>query len=146
MTKVFVFIRGSVTTESPETMKLTPTPKPTDAELAILRVLWQRGPSTVREVHEHLGQETRPTTTLKFIQIMTEKGLLLREGKGRPHSFRAAISESKTLRQLTAHLLDRAFGGSAPKMVMHILSAKKASAEELAEIRRMLDNLEGGEP
>ncbi len=125
-------------------MKLKPAPKPTDAELAILRILWQRGPSTVRQVHGVLGQNTRPTTTLKFIQIMTDKGLVVRGGKTRPYTFRAAFSEGKTLRQLTAHLLERAFGGSAPKMVMHILSVKKTSAEELAEIRRLLDQMEGG--
>ena len=128
--------------------KLNPSkpPKPTDAELAILRVLWQRGPSTVREVWEQLNPEqgTGYTTVLKIMQIMVEKGLLARDETDRSHVYRAARSEAQTQRQVVGHLLDRLFSGSAPKLVMQALAAKKATPAELAEIRRLLDNMEGG--
>jgi BlaI family transcriptional regulator, penicillinase repressor len=128
--------------------KLNPSkpPKPTDAELAILRVLWQRGPSTVREVWEQLSpqQGTGYTTVLKTMQIMVEKGLLARDESDRSHVYRAARSEAQTQRQVVGHLLDRLFAGSAPKLVMQALAAKKATPAELAEIRRLLDSMEGG--
>src|SRR5262245_548444 len=117
-------------------------PRPTDAELAILRVLWQRGPSTVRQVHEVLSRE-RPaayTTSLKLLQIMTEKGLVRRDDSDRSHVYEAQLSEGQTQRQLVRDLLDRAFGGSASKLVMQALAARRASAEDLAEIRRLLDD------
>ena len=120
--------------------------KPTDAELRILRVLWQRGPSTVRDVYEELRRD-RPvvyTTVLKFLQIMTEKGLVTREDAGRAHVYQACGSEEQAQRRLVENLLDRAFGGSAQKLVLQALTARKASAEELAEIRKILDELEGG--
>ncbi|MGO8927850.1 MAG: BlaI/MecI/CopY family transcriptional regulator [Limisphaerales bacterium] len=128
--------------------KLKPSkpPKPTDAELAILRVLWQRGPSTVREVWEQLNPEqgTGYTTVLKTMQIMVEKGLLARDETDRSHVYRAARSEAQTQRQVVGHLLDRLFAGSAPKLVMQALAAKKATPSELAEIRKLLDSMEGG--
>jgi predicted transcriptional regulator len=117
------------------------TPRPTDAELAILRVLWERGPSTVRQVHDVLGRE-RPaayTTALKLLQIMTEKGLVRRDETERTHIYHARLSEEQTQRQLVRDLLERAFGGSASKLVMQALAAKRASAEELGEIRKVLD-------
>ena len=121
-------------------------PKPTDAELAILRVLWQRGPSTVREVWEQLSptQHTGYTTVLKIMQIMSEKGLLTRDESDRSHVYRVARSEEQTQRQVVGHLLDRLFSGSALKLVMQALAAKKTTPAELAEIRRLLDDLEGG--
>ncbi|HZO89628.1 MAG TPA: BlaI/MecI/CopY family transcriptional regulator [Chthonomonadaceae bacterium] len=122
-------------------------PRPTDAELSILRVLWRCGPSTVREVHEQLSRE-RPmvyTTVLKLLQIMTEKGLVTREDAGRAHIYQAAQSEEYAQRTLVGDLLDRVFGGSAQKLVLQALTARKASPEELAEIRKLLDELEGGE-
>ena len=121
-------------------------PSPTDAELAILRVLWERGPSTVREVHEELSpsQATRYTTTLKLMQIMTEKGLVLRDESQRAHVYRPALPEEQTLSRITGELLERAFGGSAEKLVMHALQAGKVSAEELARIRQLLEELEEG--
>ena len=119
-------------------------PRPTDAELAILRVLWQRGPSTVRQVLEDLGENTGYTTVLKFMQIMTEKGLLRRDARDRTHVYEAELPEETTRRQLVNHLLERAFGGSAKKLVMQALSTKKASREELAEIRSLLDKMQGG--
>jgi BlaI family transcriptional regulator, penicillinase repressor len=120
-------------------------PKPTEAELAILRVLWERGPSTVRQVWERLSprQRTGYTTALKIMQIMYEKGLLARDESDRSHVYRAARSQEQTQRQVIGHLLDRLFAGSAPKLVMQALAAKKATPAELAEIRKLLDQMEG---
>ena len=128
-------------------MSKTNLPRPTDAELVILRALWKLGPSTVRRVHDELNknQPTGYTTVLKILQIMTEKGLVSRDEAARAHVYVARAPEAQTQRQLVRDLLDRAFGGSATKLVMHALSARKASREELAGIRRMLDELEGGE-
>ncbi len=121
-------------------------PRPTDAELEILKVLWRRGPCTVREVFETLGEtkQTGYTTVLKFMQIMAEKGLVRRDESERAHRYEAAAPEEETQRQLVGDLLQKAFDGSARKLVLHALSADPASADELAEIRRMLDELEGG--
>lgn len=119
----------------------TPVPRPTDAELAILRVLWERGPSTVRQVHDVLGRE-RPaayTTALKLLQIMTEKGLVRRDETERTHVYHARLSEEQTQRQLVRDLLDRAFGGSASKLVMQALAARRATPEELGEIRKLIE-------
>jgi BlaI family transcriptional regulator, penicillinase repressor len=122
------------------------TPRPTDAELAILGVLWERGPSTVRDVHDVLSpsQATGYTTVLKLLQIMTEKGLVVRDESQRAHVYEARYSEQRTQRQLLKDLTERAFGGSPGKLVMQALSAQKASPEELNEIRDLLQKLEGG--
>lgn len=119
-------------------------PKPTEAELAILRVLWERGPSTVREVTEHLQDErgTGYTTALKLMQIMTEKGLVARDESSRTHIYEAVATAETTQRQLVSDLLERAFGGSAQQLVMQALSSKRASKAELAEIRSLLDELD----
>jgi len=116
-------------------------PKPTDAELAILRILWERGPSTVRQVHELLARDRQAayTTALKLLQIMTEKGLVERDERERTHVYRARLSEDQTQRQLIRDLLDRAFGGSAGKLVMQALATRRASADELREIRKIVD-------
>ncbi len=121
-------------------------PRPTEAELAILQVLWNRGPSTVRDVLEALQDQrgTGYTTTLKLMQIMFDKGLLRRNDSQRTHVYEAAVSRSKTQRQIVSQLLDQVFGGSAQQLVLQALSAKKSTREELAEIRRLLDELEGG--
>jgi predicted transcriptional regulator len=121
-------------------------PRPTDAELAILRVLWSRGSSSVRQVHEELSKDhpTGYTTVLKLMQIMTEKGLVVRDESQRAHIYEPRINEQKTQRQLVKDLLDRAFGGDASQMVLQALSSRRATAEELAAIREMLDKLEGG--
>ena len=121
-----------------------PTPRPTDAELAILRVLWERGPSTVREVHDELNrtQDSGYTTTLKLLQIMIEKGLVIRDESNRAHVYEARLSEQRTQRQLLGDLIERAFGGSPAKLVLQALSTKKASAEELSAIRGILDRME----
>jgi len=118
--------------------------KPTDAELAILRVLWERGPSTVREVHEALppGRRVGYTTVLKLLQIMTEKRLVRRDASERAHVYEASAPRAETEGRLVGDLLDRAFGGSAERLVLSALSEKKASREELARIRQLLDELE----
>jgi BlaI family transcriptional regulator, penicillinase repressor len=123
------------------TMNRTPAPRPTDAELAILRILWDRGPSTVRQVHDILGRERQAayTTALKLLQIMTEKGLVERDERDRTHIYRARLSEETTQRQLVRDLVDRAFGGSSSKLVMQALATKRASAEELRDIRKAID-------
>jgi len=116
-------------------------PRPTDAELAILRVLWTHGAATVRQVHEVLSRErpTAYTTALKMLQIMTEKGLVRRDESDRTHIYQARLTREQTQRQLVRDLLDRAFGGSSSQLVMQALATKRASAEELTEIRRLLD-------
>lgn len=121
-------------------------PRPTDAELAILRVLWARGPSTVRQVLEALSEErpTGYTTVLKLMQIMAEKGLVERDESDRSHVYRVCQSEAATQDQLVGDLVERAFGGSAAQLVLRVLSGRKASAVELTEIRRLLDRYEGG--
>ena len=128
------------------TRRASAIPRPTDGELEILRVLWERGPGTVREVQEGLGgsRETGYTTVLKLLQIMTEKGLVRRDESERAHVYAARVPREQTEKQLVGDLLDRAFAGSAATLVMRALSSKKASSEELARIRQFLDELEGG--
>lgn len=123
-------------------MHRTPAPRPTDAELAILRILWDRGPSTVRQVHDILGLERQAayTTALKLLQIMTEKGLVERDERDRTHIYRARLSEETTQRQLVRDLVDRAFAGSSSKLVLQALATKRASAEELRDIRKAIDS------
>lgn len=118
--------------------------RPTEAELAILRVLWERGPSTVREVTDALEGErgTGYTTALKLLQIMTDKGLVDRDDSQRSHVYTAALPAEATQKQLVHDLLERAFGGSARQLVQAALSAKRASREELAEIRQLLEQFE----
>lgn len=119
-------------------------PLPTDAELGILQVLWGRGSSTVREVKEELERERAVgyTTVLKLLQIMHEKGLVERDESERSHRYTAAVAETATERRLVGDLIDRGFSGSAGRLVLRALSARKASAEELSEIRRLIDELE----
>ena len=121
-------------------------PRPTDAELEILTVLWSRGPSTVREVHEAIVKR-RPaqyTTVLKMLQIMAEKGLVRRDEKQRAHVYQASRAPEWTQRQLAGDLLQRAFNGSAASLILGVLSARRASKRELEEIRRLLDQYEEG--
>ena len=121
------------------------TPKPTEAELAILHVLWERGDSTVREVRDVLNaqKDTGYTTVLKLMQIMLDKGLLERDDSQRTHVYKPKVPQEKTQRQLVGDLIDRAFSGSAQKLVLQALAAKKVSAEELEQIRSLLDEIEG---
>src|SRR5215510_13502037 len=128
-------------------MANTVLPRPTDAELEILRVLWQRGACTVRDVQESLN-EAKPTgytTVLKLMQIMTDKGLVRRDERQRAHVYEAQLAQEQTQQQLLSDLVERVFNGSASSLVMQALASKKTSARELSEIRRMLDKVERGE-
>ena len=122
--------------------------QPTPGELAILQVLWQRGPSTVRDVHAALDRRrpTGYTTVLKLLQIMTEKGLVARDEKSRAHVYQPRLPRAQTQKRLVADLLDRAFAGSAAQLVMQALSARRASPQELAQIRRLLEEYERSHP
>jgi len=138
-TNVFVLHSPTMTPQPRE-----PVPAPTDAELRILRVLWNRGPSTVRDVHEVLAAE-RPagyTTTLKFLQIMLDKRLVTRDESARTHIYAAAVAEGQAQRTATADLIGRMFGGSAAALMQHALSVQPASRDELRRIREMLDAIE----
>ena len=121
-----------------------PAQKPTDAELRILQVLWDRGPSTVREVFDTLpDNDSGYTTALKLMQIMFEKGLVTRDESQRSHIYKAKNKAEQTQRGLVKDLATRAFGGATNKLVMQALRARKVTSEELAEIRELLDELEG---
>jgi BlaI family penicillinase repressor len=115
---------------------------PTGAELEILMVLWRLGPSTVREVHDAMGKASAYTTTLKQMQVMHEKGLLLRTERYRSHVYEAGVSKEQTQQQLAGDLLHRAFEGSAKNLVLGALRAQPASEEELSEIKRMVGEFE----
>jgi predicted transcriptional regulator len=119
-------------------------PRPTDAELEILTVLWSRGPTTVREVHETIAgrRPTQYTTVLKQLQVMAEKRLVLRDENQRAHIYEAARPREWTQRQLAGDMLQRAFNGSAKSLMMGALSSRKASKQELAELRALLDEYE----
>ena len=124
-------------------MKQAPQ-KPTAAELEILRVLWSRGPSTVREVHESLQEKKSLgyTSVLKFLQIMTTKGTVRRNETHRAHVYEACLPAEQTKRQLAGDMLQRVFEGSASQLMMHALAGRKASQEEILELRRILDEYE----
>lgn len=122
--------------------KPTP-PQPTAAELEVLRVLWTRGPSTVRDVHEALAsRNVRYTTVLKTMQVMHEKGLLARDDSQRSHVYGARLKQDATRRRMVREFMDRVFDGAAEQLVLHALSARDVTAEEVAEIRRLLDEYE----
>jgi predicted transcriptional regulator len=129
-------------------MNLKPSelPRPTEAELEILSILWSRGPSTVRDVHDEICRRkpAQYTTVLKFMQIMAEKGLVRRDERARAHIYRASRPQEWTQRQIAGDILQRAFGGSAKSLMMGALAAQKASPRELAEIRQLLDEYEKG--
>jgi predicted transcriptional regulator len=116
--------------------------KPTGSELQILAVLWRQGASTVREVHAQLDKDTGYTTVLKFMQIMTDKGLLRRERRGKSHVYRPAVAQEQTQRHLVGDLVHRAFGGSVRKLLVAALSSRRTSPQELEEIRKLIDQLE----
>jgi BlaI family penicillinase repressor len=122
------------------------TPKPTVGELEILRVLWERGPSTVREIHETLTK-TRDmgyTTVLKLLQIMTAKGTVRRNEEQRAHIYQACQPAEETKRELAGDVLQRVFAGSASQLMMHALEGRRTSRRELEELRRLLDEYERG--
>jgi predicted transcriptional regulator len=122
-----------------------PSSQPTDVELQILAVLWEQGPSTVRQVHDALAaqRETGYSTTLKMIQVMREKGLVVRDDSVRPQLYSAAETKTQTQLQMLDDLAQKAFGGSAKKLVMRMLSANRVSAEELAEMQRLIEKAKG---
>ncbi len=127
--------------------KKPPPPRPTDVELSILRVLWKHGSGTVRETLKRFNGDNRTeagyTTILKMLQIMADKGLVERDDSQRPQVYSARLSQESTQRQLLTDLLDKAFGGSAKKLVMQALAGKEASEKELAQLERLLDKFEG---
>ncbi len=127
-------------------MTKTDLPRPTEGELEILKVLWERGPSTVRDVFEALTQirPTGYTTVLKLLQIMTEKGLVLRDEEQRAHVYHPRVPQEQTQRQFLGDILERVFDGSPSQLVMQALSSKRTSPAELAKIREMLDEIEKG--
>jgi predicted transcriptional regulator len=118
-------------------------PIPSPAELAILQVLWRRGPSTVREVHDALGAQTAYTTVLKTMQIMASKKLVKRDESNRSHLYAALVQATPTQTRMVSDLIDRAFEGSAARLAVRALSTGRATADELAEVRSLLDSLEG---
>ena len=126
-------------------MRKAALPRPTEAELAILQVLWDEGRSTVRAVHEALSKQRTLgyTTVLKLMQIMAKKGLVRRDERQKTHVYYACRAREKTQGQLVRDLLERAFGGSAERLVMRALEEKKVSAEELDRIRQLLDGMKG---
>jgi predicted transcriptional regulator len=124
---------------------MPPLPNPTDSELAILRELWDLGSGTVRQVHDAIkarGSGVGYTTVLKLLQIMADKGLVRRDSSARSHVFRPALKQSQTQRQLLADLISRAFNNSARQLILHALSSRKVSRQELQEIRRVIDEAE----
>lgn len=125
-------------------MSIPDPPRPTDAELEILAILWSRGPTTVREVHETIAarKPTQYTTVLKQMQVMAEKGLLFRDENQRAHIYHASRPREWTQRQLASDMLQRAFDGSAKSLMLGALSSRKASKKELAELRALLDEYE----
>jgi BlaI family penicillinase repressor len=124
-----------------------PSSQPTDVELRILAVLWEQGPATVRQVHQSLAAErdTGYSTTLKMIQVMRKKGLVFRDDSVRPQLYRAAETKTQTQLQMLDDLAQKAFGGSAKRLVMRMLSANRVSAEELAEMQRLIEEAKGAD-
>jgi BlaI family transcriptional regulator, penicillinase repressor len=121
-------------------------PKPTDSEYDILNILWDHGPSTVRQVHEYVSQKkpSQYTTTLKLMQIMAEKGLAVRDETDRSHVYKAVVGREQVQQELAGHLMNRVFGGSARSLLLGALGAKRASKKELAELRQLIDEHEKG--
>lgn len=127
-------------------MARKPSPNLTDVELQILGVLWERGPSTVRQVHEALEEqrETGLSTTLKMMQVMTAKGLLIKDDDQRPQVFHPAVSQEQAQTQFVDDLIQRVFGGAADKLILRAVSSQHVSPKDLEQIRKLLKKLEGG--
>ena len=121
--------------------------QPTEVELQMLRILWTSGGSTAREVHNSLAEveekDTTYSTTVKMLSVMLEKGLVKRDESASPQVYRAATSQKVTQRKMLGDLIDKVYDGSAMSLVLQALASRKASSDELAEVRRMLDELEG---
>lgn len=128
-------------------MPRKPSSTPTEVELAILQVLWRLGSATVRQIHEALRSQRRtgPSTTLKMVQVMTDKGLLLRDETQRPQVYRAARSQEQTQLELVDDLIQRGFGGSAQKLVLSAAAAHRITPEELSQIKRLIEKAKEGQ-
>jgi len=124
-------------------MSAAPSPRPTESELEILQILWNKGNCTVREVHEVLekSKDAGYTTTLKLMQIMHEKGLVARDTSSKTHIYRALVNQEKTQQHLVNKMIDNVFNGSAARMVMQALGNHKASKDEIDSIKKYLDEL-----
>lgn len=129
-------------------MARSPSPQPTEVELQILRILWERGPSPVREIHARLEAEkgTNYSTTVKMLSVMRQKGLVTRNEAAQPHIYKPALSRRKAGKRMVSDLIDRVYEGSATSLVLQALSTSKATPSELAEVRRLLDEMEGKTP
>jgi BlaI family penicillinase repressor len=129
-------------------MPRKPSIQPNDVELAILRALWDRGPSTVRDIHEALqhSRDTGYTSTAKMMQVMCDKGLLTRDDTKRPQLYSPAVPEEQTQKQIVRHLIQKVFGGSARKLVLRAVESQQLPADEVAEIRKLLKKMEGDKP
>jgi predicted transcriptional regulator len=119
--------------------------QPTEVELQILRILWERGPSPVREIHKRLESDkgTNYSTTVKMLSVMLHKGLVKRDEEAQPHVYRPALSREKTGKKMLGELIDKVYDGSAMSLVLQALSSSKATKEELDEVRQLLDQMEG---
>jgi BlaI family penicillinase repressor len=128
-------------------MPRTPSSQPTEVELQILRILWEQGPSTARQIHNRLSDDraTNYSTTVKMLSVMLEKGLVRRDETVRPQIFRPAATQQRTQQRMLGDLIQKVYNGSAGSLVLQALAAQKASPDELAEIRRVLDEIEGSE-
>jgi BlaI family transcriptional regulator, penicillinase repressor len=122
-----------------------PSPQPTGVELQILRILWELSSATARQIHERIAaeRETNYSTTVKMLSVMLDKGLIRRDDSVRPQVFRAILTQSKAQRSMLRDLVHRVYDGSTARLVLQALQAERASAEELAQIRQLLDDLEG---
>lgn len=125
-------------------MPRKPSSQPTEVELQILRILWERAPATARQIHDRLAEtrDTNYSTTVKMLAIMLDKGLLRRDDSVRPQVFRPAASQQRTQRRILGDLIQKVYDGSTGSLVLQALASRKASPEELREIRQMLDELE----
>jgi len=128
-------------------MPRPPSSQPTEVELQILRMLWGHGPSTARQIHDQLAdvRDTNYSTTVKMLSVMLDKGLVRRDDTVRPQVFRPAATQQRTQQQMLKDLIHKVYDGSAGSLVLQALASQKASPKELAEIRQLLDELEGGE-
>lgn len=121
-----------------------PSSQPTEVELQILRILWDDGSSIARHIHESLQvfKQTTYSTTVKMLSVMLDKGLLKRDDEAKPQIYRAAVPRGRTQKQMLSDLIEKVYDGSAATLMLHALSSNKASADDIAEIRRLLDEME----
>jgi BlaI family transcriptional regulator, penicillinase repressor len=127
-------------------MPRLPSPQPTEVELQILRTLWEDGPSTARQIHNRIAEDRARnySTTVKMLSVMLEKGLVRRDETVRPQLFRPAATQQRTQQRMLKDLIQKAYNGAVGSLVLQALASRKSSPQELAEIRRLLNELEGG--